>query len=230
MVFYFQLEKDMVYMGRDKFENEILIQHCCEYDIWFHVDHLSSAHVYLRSEEFKLKITEILQNHFAQYKNFKTLPFKEMEKVFKSITIPEQVLLDCGQIVKGNSIKGSKEDAVDIIYTPCWNLKKTRGMDTGTVSFMKDNLVKRVRIERDGQLLKKLTKTKVEKNEEDFKKTKVEYHTSISNSYKEYKESIKNQKDASLKKKVEKEMAYVDMFDENAAISNKDGFIEDDFM
>ena len=35
-------------MGKDKFENEFLIKYCQNYDIWFHVDNLSSAHVYLR--------------------------------------------------------------------------------------------------------------------------------------------------------------------------------------
>lgn len=37
-----------VYMGRDKFENEELIKHMWPEDVWFHVDDLSSAHVYLR--------------------------------------------------------------------------------------------------------------------------------------------------------------------------------------
>ena len=156
MVFHFELEHDStdsVYMGRDKFENEILIENCCEYDIWFHVDHLSSAHVYLRTTEFKSKITEILKNHYFQYKNFQKLPFKEMEQAFKETQIPEQVLQECGQLVKGNSIKGVKEDAVDVIYTPCWNLKKTKGMETGSVMFMKDKLVKKVRIERDSNFV-----------------------------------------------------------------------------
>ncbi|KAG0324897.1 Coiled-coil domain-containing protein 25 [Dissophora globulifera] len=35
-------------MGKDKFENEDLIKHGFEEDVWFHVDKLSSAHVYLR--------------------------------------------------------------------------------------------------------------------------------------------------------------------------------------
>ncbi|KAF1789322.1 protein of unknown function DUF814 [Phytophthora cactorum] len=35
-------------MGKDKFENEDLIRYGFMEDIWFHVDDLSSAHVYLR--------------------------------------------------------------------------------------------------------------------------------------------------------------------------------------
>lgn len=39
-----------IYMGKDKFENEDLIKYGFEEDVWFHVDNLSSAHVYLRLE------------------------------------------------------------------------------------------------------------------------------------------------------------------------------------
>ena len=55
MVFYFTCEyKDpggepyIVYMGADKYENEGLIEWGQTRDVWFHVDGLSSAHVYLR--------------------------------------------------------------------------------------------------------------------------------------------------------------------------------------
>lgn len=34
--------------GLDKYENEDLIKHSLPHDVWFHVDALSSAHVYLR--------------------------------------------------------------------------------------------------------------------------------------------------------------------------------------
>ena len=35
-------------MGKDKFENEILLKFGWPEDIWFHVDNFSSAHVYVR--------------------------------------------------------------------------------------------------------------------------------------------------------------------------------------
>ena len=38
----------VIYVGRDKVENEDLIKYGLEHDVWFHVDKLSSAHVYLR--------------------------------------------------------------------------------------------------------------------------------------------------------------------------------------
>ena len=37
--------------GLDKYENEDLIANALPHDIWFHVDALSSAHVYLRLPE-----------------------------------------------------------------------------------------------------------------------------------------------------------------------------------
>ena len=49
MVYYFKSATgNIIYVGKDKFENEDLIKHAWPEDIWFHVDKLSSAHVYLR--------------------------------------------------------------------------------------------------------------------------------------------------------------------------------------
>lgn len=57
MVYYFKsvgaygsYESDprFIYMGKDKHENDELIRYGFEEDVWFHVDNLSSAHVYLR--------------------------------------------------------------------------------------------------------------------------------------------------------------------------------------
>jgi predicted ribosome quality control (RQC) complex YloA/Tae2 family protein len=49
MVFYYtSLDGHLIYKGKDKFENEELIKFGINIDVWFHVDNLSSAHVYLR--------------------------------------------------------------------------------------------------------------------------------------------------------------------------------------
>lgn len=49
MVFWYESsDGHVIYMGKDKFENEELIKYGWDEDIWFHVDDLSSAHVYLR--------------------------------------------------------------------------------------------------------------------------------------------------------------------------------------
>ncbi|KAL7580926.1 hypothetical protein ACA910_005745 [Epithemia clementina (nom. ined.)] len=50
MVFYFTCRcgEFTIYMGKDRYENEDLIKYGWPEDVWFHVDDLSSAHVYLR--------------------------------------------------------------------------------------------------------------------------------------------------------------------------------------
>lgn len=87
-----------LYMGKDKVESEQhhsqfafggmlrtqydsldedLIKYAWPQDIWFHVDKLSSAHVYLR-----------------------------MPDGMAWESIPEPLLVDCAQLVKANSIEG----------------------------------------------------------------------------------------------------------------------------
>ncbi|EPQ54852.1 DUF814-domain-containing protein [Gloeophyllum trabeum ATCC 11539] len=124
-----------LYMGRDKVENEELIKYAWPQDVWFHVDKLSSAHVYLR-----------------------------MPGGMQWEKIPEPLLVDCAQLVKANSIEGNKKDNLTIIYTPADNLKKTGDMAVGQVSFHNDKRVKRVYVvKRDNAIVNRLNKTKVEK-------------------------------------------------------------------
>ncbi|KAG0225060.1 Coiled-coil domain-containing protein 25 [Actinomortierella wolfii] len=124
-----------IYMGKDKFENEDLIKHGWEEDVWFHVDKLSSAHVYLRL------------NPGQTWDN-----------------IPQALLDDLAQLVKANSIEGNKKNNLIVIYTPWSNLKKTGDMDVGQVSFKNNKLVKRVYVsERINEIVNRLNKTKVEK-------------------------------------------------------------------
>ena len=56
MVFFFTSAKypnAVIYMGKDKTENEELIEYSFPKDVWFHVDNYSSAHVYLRLEDIE---------------------------------------------------------------------------------------------------------------------------------------------------------------------------------
>ncbi|KAJ9081646.1 hypothetical protein DSO57_1012315 [Entomophthora muscae] len=123
-----------IYMGKDKHENEDLIKHGYEEDVWFHVDKLSSAHVYLR------------------------LPIGSDWK-----DIPEMLLNDLAQLTKANSIEGNKKSNVTIIYTPWSNLKKTGDMAVGQVTFHNPRLVKRVHVEkRVNEIMNRLNKTKRE--------------------------------------------------------------------
>ncbi|XP_071273367.1 coiled-coil domain-containing protein 25 isoform X3 [Agelaius tricolor] len=91
MVFYFTSNAAAavytIYMGKDKYENEDLIKYGWPEDVWFHVDKLSSAHVYLRL-------------HQGQSMD----------------DIPKEVLSDCAHLVKANSIQGCKLSSVTLLY------------------------------------------------------------------------------------------------------------------
>lgn len=112
-----------------------MLKYGYENDIWFHVDSLSSAHVYLR-----------LQGDWT-FDN-----------------IPPAVLTDCCQLVKANSIEGNKKNNVRIVYTPFNNLKKEQGHDVGQVTFHTTKLLKYVTVDRRvNEIVNRLNKTKEEK-------------------------------------------------------------------
>mmetsp|Transcript_7415 Transcript_7415/g.21892 ORF Transcript_7415/g.21892 Transcript_7415/m.21892 type:complete len:218 (-) Transcript_7415:5497-6150(-) len=142
MVLYFEPrgcepggEDFSIYMGRDKFENEDLIRYGLPNDLWFHVDDLSSAHVYLRLPE------GVDMDH-----------------------IPPDTLEDCCQLVKANSIQGNKQ-AVGIVYTPWSNLKKTKAMEVGQVSFHSLKNIRKCKVEkRSNEIVNRLNRTKREDN------------------------------------------------------------------
>lgn len=147
MVFYYTLPPKAaargfrVYMGRDKYENEDLLKYGWENDVWFHVDGLSSAHVYLRLPEDGCTWEEI----------------------------PPVVMKYCCQLVKNNSIEGCKKKECWVIYTPFTNLHKDPNtMQTGAVSFHDGSLRRRVRVEKDKELVKRIEKTKSEDTDTDF--------------------------------------------------------------
>ncbi len=135
MVFYFESEGYVIYVGLDKFENEELLKYGFPEDIWFHVDKHSSAHVYLR-----------------------------LPKGQSIQTIPATVLEDCAQLVKANSITGNKTNNINVVYTPWSNLKKTADMDVGQVGFHKHKEVLSIKVDkRINEIVNRLNKTKEER-------------------------------------------------------------------
>ena len=124
----------ILYMGRDKVENEDLIKWGLPEDYWFHVDKMSSAHVYLRVKR---------------------------GETWDDIT--EEELEDCAQLVKANSIVGNKENNVGIVYTPWSNLMKLPRMEVGQVGYHDQKLVRRCKVEkRKNEIVNRLNKTKRE--------------------------------------------------------------------
>ena len=132
-------------MGRDKYENDQLIAHSFGEDVWFHVDEVSSAHVYLRLGGSGLSIDQI----------------------------PARTLEECVQLVKANSISGCKMATVTVIYTYVSNLRKDQRMDVGTVGFHSEKAVHRVRnVRTDKALVKMIEKTRTERTLEDLQRDK----------------------------------------------------------
>ena len=146
-------------MGKDKFENEELIKYGLPIDIWFHVDNFSSAHVYLRLPD-EISID----------------------------TIPKDILNECLQIVKENSIDGKKKERVNIVYTPWENLLKRSSMDIGEVGYKNEKdviTVHNIHLERD--ILKRVRKT-MEVKEVNLEAEREAYQKELSNKKKKFYE------------------------------------------
>jgi hypothetical protein len=197
MVFYFESTTvdppALIYMGKDKFENESLIKHALPIDIWFHCDKLSSAHVYLRLP-----------------------PFVDWE------SIPTELLDDCAQLTKANSIEGSKRDNVGIVYTPAENLKKTGDMDVGQVGFRRTKQVKKVLVKtKINAIVNRLNKTKREEHP-DLELQKIQYEKEQRRQERERnKESEKREKEIIREKQKLKQEGYGSWIKEEHMYSNK---------
>lgn len=191
-------------MGRDKHENEDLIKYGWPEDIWFHVDKMSSAHVYLRLPEGQ------------------TID-----------DIPLEALVDCAQLTKANSIQGSKVNNVAIVYTPWSNLKKTSDMDVGQVGFHKNKLVKTIMIEKkSNEMINRLNKTKQELDP-NFRELREERDRKERLSERKKEQEIRKQENDCKRQQVEEAEArsYDKIMKDENMISNKDNCdLEDDFM
>jgi hypothetical protein len=176
MVFYFTLKSDptvICYMGRDKYENEDLIRWGWPEDFWFHVDDHSSAHVYVRLPKGK-----------------------SMED------LTDEMVEECCQLTKQNSIEGCKLNDVKIVYTPWSNLKKTNGMDVGQVGFHKESLRRYFTVhKKNSDILKALEKTRVEKNDVNFQTLREERDAE------ERRQKKKDMLDEQERKRIEEEEA-----------------------
>ena len=135
------------YVGRDKHENEYLIRYGWPGDVWFHVEGISSAHVYFRLDCFSStnNVNPHVRNLLGKI-HIDDLPLESVE--------------DMCQIVKHNSIKGCKMASCKIVYTPHSNLKKEENMDSGTVTYHDTKLQRFQRCDKDRKRIKELEATK----------------------------------------------------------------------
>ncbi|KAL0612789.1 Coiled-coil domain-containing protein 25, partial [Plecturocebus cupreus] len=168
----------------------------------FHVDKLSSAHVYLRL-----------------YKG------ENIED------IPKEVLMDCAHLVKANSIQGCKMNNVNVVYTPWSNLKKTADMDVGQIGFHRQKDVKIVTVEkRVNEILNRLEKTKVERFP-DLAAEKECRDREERNEKKAQIQEMKRREKEEMKKKREMDelRSYSSLMKVENMSSNQDGNDSDEF-
>lgn len=78
--------------------DEDLIKYGLEEDVWFHADKLSSAHIYLR------------MNEGDSWEN-----------------IPEDLVTDCAQLTKANSIEGTVQESQLLARGPKYPPRKQEG-------------------------------------------------------------------------------------------------------
>ncbi|XP_066134671.1 coiled-coil domain-containing protein 25 isoform X1 [Saccopteryx bilineata] len=184
-------------------EDEDLIKYGWPEDIWFHVDKLSSAHVYLR-----LHKGETIED------------------------IPKEVLMDCAHLVKANSIQGCKMNNVNVVYTPWSNLKKTADMDVGQIGFHRQRDVKIVTVEKKvNEILNRLEKTKMERFP-DLAAEKECRDREERNEKKAQIQEMKRREKEEMKKKREMDelRSYSSLMKAENMSSNQDGNDSDEFM
>ena len=213
MVYYFSSLSDpsvVIYMGKDKHENEFLIKYAQHHDIWFHVDNLSSAHVYLRTKE---AITSYDQ-------------------------VSKELINECSQLTKANSIEGCKKASVAMNMTWATNLLKTHDMQTGAVSYKTHKKVRHYNVDKDKDIVRAIMKTKYEAFP-DFEKDYRDYLKELeqAKNAENLKVKIAEEEEEKAGKAVKqaKKAEWDDFFgqaedDEKVYAGGNNEYLEDDFM
>ncbi|KAK6202874.1 uncharacterized protein RJT21DRAFT_118946 [Scheffersomyces amazonensis] len=209
-----ETQNHIIYMGKDKIENDPLIKHSNPKNIWFHVDNYSSAHLYL----------QLTKEQIVTFKSF------------DSFNIDPSILTQIAQLTKANSIKANKLNNITIIYTPVENLHTDGSMDIGTVTFKNPKQVKRIKVtKRENAIINKLNKTKYEIPTEQFKQEQEQLSRDIASERKRQEreqEALNKLYDEQRKTKND---PYADLFTEENLHNSSNEFrnenwIEDDFM
>ncbi|KAK4529833.1 hypothetical protein CCYA_CCYA02G0690 [Cyanidiococcus yangmingshanensis] len=152
----------VAFMGRDKYENDALLEHALPIDWWFHVDKYSSAHVYVRPKKRTFQGGE-LPSCAGALNNSASEPPAEVVRLVAALT-------------KENSIEGAKQNTVCVVYTPVLNLQKTAVMSPGQVGFRDMSLVHRTRVPRaDTMLLRQLKRARSECTIEDMRHAREDF-------------------------------------------------------
>lgn len=149
--------------------------------------------------------------------------------------MPPEVIDDCAQLVKANSIQGCKMSSVDVVYTSWSNLKKTADMVPGQIGFHSDKAVHKVKVERKiNAILNRLNKTKVEKQGVDLmaeKEARDRRERAIRKA-EDREKRLQEEEEKVRQKELAKLRSYQDVLRSDNMTSNKDceGDLSDDFM
>ncbi|KAL2041115.1 hypothetical protein N7G274_006059 [Stereocaulon virgatum] len=222
MVYYFKSTATdppaTLYVGKDKFENEELIKFGWDCDRLrgvsrFHVDKLSSAHIYVR-----------------------LTPEQKWD------SLPSALIEDCAQLTKANSIEGNKKDNVTVIYTPWSNLKKDSSMATGQVSYHDQKKIKKTLITtRLNAILNRLEKTRTVAPTSDLPALKESYLAAQRAEKRREAEKKRREEEKVARERREEKERREAGWGELGALgggggegtlkrSNEDGWDEEDFM
>ncbi|KAM4713190.1 LOW QUALITY PROTEIN: coiled-coil domain-containing protein 25-like [Anableps anableps] len=142
-----------------------------------------------------------------------------------------EVLVDCAQLVKNNSIQGCKMNNINVVYTPS-NLKKTGDMDVGQIGFHRQKEVKIVAVEKKiNEIVNRLEKTKDER----FPDLAAEKEARDREERNEKKAQLQKQKrrekeEQKKKKEMEELRNYTSLMKSENMKTNEDGYDSDDFM
>ena len=177
MVIVYLIDNHLLFVGDDKFENDALIKYSQRY--------------------MKELQTEVLWFHVDDLSS----PHAYLRLNEGETTPPPNLIQVCSQIVKNGSIEGVKRPSVDVIYTSCSNLTKSKSFKVGTVSFLPNAKVFTVHgVRKDNQILKILEKSKD--------------HTDVLSMERELDDIIRNSQKPG-KKKSQKEKSFDDWGDED---------------
>ncbi|XP_051581109.1 coiled-coil domain-containing protein 25-like isoform X2 [Myxocyprinus asiaticus] len=146
--------------------------------------------------------------------------------------IPKEVLIDCAQLVKNNSIQGCKMNNINIVYTPWSNLKKTADMDVGQIGFHRQKEVKIVAVEKKiNEIVNRLEKTKEERYPDLAAEKESRDREERNEKKAQIQEQKKREKDEMKKKKDMEELRnYSSLMKSDNMTTNEDCYDSDDFM
>ncbi|VDQ08693.1 unnamed protein product [Trichobilharzia regenti] len=128
---------------------------------------------------------------------------------------------------------GSKLNDVTVVYTKWENLKKTNDMDVGQVGFHNNKAVRKIVVEkRIGDIIKRLNKTKEQRQQLDLRGEREERDNRMRNKEKAALAARKKAEEEAQKARLAEaqKRSYDRLFVESKMRTNEDGYDSDDFM